>query len=129
MGIFARLAMMPFLTLVARFHTKPLMQDYVEKYCKVAVSMFLKSVERIYTASGAPNALDTNKIRQELSLEIIQKISALKIVVYAGRMLPAVKVVCEEYERIYCKTHPVLSEIQRTLLNQLSTATSQDILS
>jgi len=117
--VFARLAMLPFLTLIARFNTKPLMQDYVEKYCKVAVSMFLKSVERIYTANTGENGIDTNKIRKQLSLEIVQKISQLKIPIYAQRMKPSIEVVSQEYQRIYRETHPILEEVKTSLRRQM----------
>ena len=39
--------------------------------------------------------MDTNKIRQELSLEILQKIAQLKIKVYAERMSGVIQITCE----------------------------------
>jgi len=127
--VFARLAMIPFLTLIARFHTKPIMQDYVEKFCKVAVSMFLKSVERAYSSSGLEDSIDTNKIRERLSLEVVQKICQMKISIYAQRMMPCVRIVRDEYVRIFQKEHPELEDISGKLQAQINAVTPVGIMS
>jgi hypothetical protein len=50
-GPYAKLASVPFLILIDRFHTEKPLQDYVEKYIKVCLSVIMKAAQAMAQAT------------------------------------------------------------------------------
>lgn len=76
--VFARLASLPFVTLVRRFHSEPAMHQYVQRFTQVALNMFVQHDENSSrdTPVDGDDAMDTAvRIRRVMVQEIIAKVA------------------------------------------------------
>ena len=101
--LFGRVATVPFLILAKKFGEEDAMQEYMERFCKVALSMFMHiESKQISDQAKSPNRsnLDPAHIRRTLIIETLAKLVSLKGEEFNNRLLPLLKVVDSQYAKI-----------------------------
>ena len=97
--LFGRVATVPFLILSKKYGEDEAMHEYMERFAKVALSMFMhiesKQDERV--AEGG--SLDPAHIRRTLIIETLAKLVSLRVEEYNRRLLPLLKVVDGQYAK------------------------------
>ena len=98
--LFGRVATVPFLILAKKYGEDDAMHEYMERFAKVALSMFMhiesKQGER---PSGGGGSLDPAHIRRTLIVETLAKLVSLRVEEYNRRLLPLLKVVDGQYAK------------------------------
>ena len=103
--LFGRVGTVPFLILAKRFGEEEVVQEYMERFAKVALSMFM----HIETRPDAHPELGRRRneeaaniihIRRTLVMEVIAKIAHLRNPEYNSRMKPLLLTVGEQHARL-----------------------------
>ena len=103
--LFGRVGTVPFLILAKRFGDEEVVQEYIERFAKVALSMFM----HIETRPDAHPELGRRRneeaaniihIRRTLVMEVIAKIAHLRNSEYNSRMKPLLLTVGEQHARL-----------------------------
>ncbi len=109
---FARLAVVPFLILIDRFHSEKSLIEYVEKYVKVCLSVVMKAgagLTEVAKTSGhhhqnnkasAAAAAEYDR-KQRIAIEVISKIAKLRYRSLSSRIQPLVTAAKHEYNANY----------------------------
>jgi hypothetical protein len=103
--LFGRVGTVPFLILAKRFGDEEVVQEYIERFAKVALSMFM----HIETRPDAHPELGRRRneeaaniihIRRTLVMEVIAKIAHLRNPEYNARMKPLLLTVGEQHAKL-----------------------------
>jgi Ca2+-binding EF-hand superfamily protein len=97
--LFGRVATVPFLILAKKFTEDDAMQEYMERFAKVALSMFMH-IESKQLNESQTSTMDPAHIRRTLIIETLAKLVSLRGDEFNARLLPLLKVVDAQYAKI-----------------------------
>ena len=103
-ALHGRIASIPFLVLVERFHDSEVLHDFLEIFCEQALATLVPET----ASDGMPKAAEASAIRSTLCIELVAKLLHLPHAALLARVAPAVHSAAQQYVAIRGVEHPGL---------------------